>query len=111
MMNDSRIAPTDRAAYTLAFDNDGTVAIRADCRRLDGQFTVETSRIEVATGGPAPGACPSGSLSDRFLQDLADAGSFVFRDGRLYLALPADAGILEFAATLPKSEATPVGGD
>ncbi|HEU0115797.1 MAG TPA: META domain-containing protein [Thermomicrobiales bacterium] len=110
MMNDTRVVPADAAAYTLAFRGD-TVAIRADCNRIAGRFTVEQSQIDITPTGIPTGVCGPGSLSDRFLRDLDDAGSFVFRAGRLYLALPADAGILEFAATLPAPEATPVAGD
>ena len=34
---------------------------------------------------------------DRFLRDLDQVTSHVFRDGKLYLALPMDAGIHAFA--------------
>jgi heat shock protein HslJ len=110
MMNDTRIAPADPAAYTLAFGDDGTVAIRADCQRLAGRFRMEGSQIDITPRGIPTGVCPPGSASDRFLGDIDATGSFVFRAGRLYLALPADAGILEFAATLPAA-ATPVAED
>ena len=110
MMNDTRVVPTDPAAYTLAFGDDGTVGIRADCQRLAGRFRMEGSQIDITPRGIPTGVCPPGSASDRFLRDIDAAGSFVFRAGRLYLALPADAGILEFA-TLPAAEATPVAED
>ncbi|HET7095656.1 MAG TPA: META domain-containing protein [Thermomicrobiales bacterium] len=111
MMNDTRVVPADPAAYTLAFANDGTVAIRADCNQIAGRYTIEHSQIDIAPTGIPAGVCPPGSMSDRFLRDIDDAGSFTFRAGRLYLALPADAGILAFAAALPPVEATPVAED
>lgn len=111
MMNDMQLVPADPAAYTLAFGDDGAVAIRADCQRLAGRYQVRESQIDITPRGIPTAVCPPGSLSDRFLRDIDAAGSFVFRAGRLYLALPADAGILEFAATLPAAEATPVGQD
>jgi hypothetical protein len=42
------------------------------------------------------------------LRDLGDVSSYVFRDGKLYLALKVDAGIMEFHAfPLAASHATP----
>jgi heat shock protein HslJ len=110
MMNDTRIVPSDPTNYTLAF-HDGKVAIRADCNRLAGRFTMQQSQIDIAPSGIPTGVCAPGSESDRFLRDLDAVSSFVFQSGRLYLALPADAGIMEFAAVIPSAEATPTAGN
>jgi hypothetical protein len=60
--------------------------------------------------------CPEGSLSNDFVEDLGYVRSHVFRDGKLYLSLMADAGIMTLVATYdsenaatPAPEATPRG--
>jgi hypothetical protein len=56
-------------------------------------------------------ACPEDSLDAAFARYLDEAVSFVFRDGKLYLALPVDAGIAEFAAVIAEEGgATPTTG-
>ena len=96
-MDDRTYAPDDRSKYTLAFEADGQVSVRADCNRGQGSWS-----------SPAPGQltfgrlattrvmCPPGSLHDRFIRDLGAVRSYLFRDGRLYLSLMADGGIYEF---------------
>ena len=55
--------------------------------------------------------CEPESLMDRFLRDLDEVNSHVFRDGNLYLALPLDSGILELTPrSIDPAEATPVAG-
>jgi hypothetical protein len=50
-------------------------------------------------------------LAERYLRDLGDVSSHVFRDGNLYLALRADAGIMAFAARFAEPpRATPHAG-
>jgi hypothetical protein len=45
------------------------------------------------------------------LRDLDEVVSYVFREGRLHLALPIDSGILTFEAQIPaEPEGTPVAG-
>ena len=66
--------------------------------------------MDLRVGGDSA-MCPSGSLMERFLRDLDQVTSHVFRDGKLYLALPMDAGILAFAPTsLAPPAATPAPG-
>lgn len=96
-MDDQRHTPDDRSKYTLAFEADGRVDVRADCNRGQGSWSE-----------PAPGQltfgrltttrvmCPSGSLHDRFMRDLGAVRSYRLRDGRLYLSLMADGGVYEF---------------
>jgi hypothetical protein len=56
-------------------------------------------------------ACPPDSLDAEFARYLDEANTFVFRAGKLYLALPADAGIAEFAPVLAEDGgATPTTG-
>lgn len=96
--NDELIQPDDPGNYTVSFLADGKLAIKADCSRATGSYTVDGPKIDLMIGGVIRMKCPPGSLMDRYLQDLGDATSHVFREGDLYLALPVDAGIMAFAA-------------
>jgi heat shock protein HslJ len=113
------VRPEEPSQYTVQFFPDGTVAIQADEQHAAGTYTVDDSAIDLmitgnATAGATPGPCPPGPSSacpDRFLRQLDQVVSVVFRDGKLYLALPADAGILAFAPTpVPAPGATPAAG-
>lgn len=53
-------------------------------------------------------ACPDDSLGTDFAGYLDQATGYLFREGKLYLTLPADASTAEFAAQpLEASPATP----
>ena len=93
------VRPDDPSQYTVAFLPDGTLAIQADGHRATGTYTVDHSTIDLRIDGFTTAISPPGSLTDRFLCDLDQVTSYVFRDGKLYLALPMDAGILAFAPT------------
>jgi heat shock protein HslJ len=109
--DDSVIAPDHPERYTLTFLDAGKLAVRADCNRAMGTFRVDAPTLELDAAAMTRAMCPPESLSDRFLRDLADVRSHVFRDGNLYLALWADAGIMEFVAQAPEpNDATPTAG-
>jgi heat shock protein HslJ len=106
------VRPEAPGQYTVEFLPAGKLAIQADCNRAMGSYTVDVdgSVIDLQVGGVTRAMCPPGSLMDRFLRDLDDSSSFVFREGRLYLALPMDGGILEFVPTYVEPPATPAAG-
>jgi heat shock protein HslJ len=109
---DGAIARPDHPdQYAVEFLPDDKRAIQADCNRAVGVYTVDGPTIDLQIGGVTRALCPEGSLMDRFLRDLDDANSHVFRDGHLFLALPYDSGVLEFSpAPVPTAEATPSAG-
>jgi heat shock protein HslJ len=109
--NGQRTAPDDPSKYTLTFDAKGRFAVRADCNVGSGAYTVNGPSIELKVGPLTRAMCPPDSLSDRFLRDLGDTRSYVFRDGRLFLALMADAGISTFSASRIEEKATPTAGE
>jgi heat shock protein HslJ len=93
----SVVKPADSRRYTLAFLPDSKLAIRADCNRAMGTYTVDDAKLELTIRGVTRVMCPPGSLMNDYLRDLELVGSHVFRDGELYLALRLDAGIMAFA--------------
>lgn len=109
--DDSVVAPDHPERYTLTFLAEGKLAVRADCNRASGSYTVDGPSLELNAAAMTRAMCPPESLSERFVRDLGDVRSHVFREGNLYLALMADAGIMEFTARAPESpEATPTSG-
>lgn len=109
-------APETSSRYTLTFLPDAKLAVQADCNRARGTWSALNSQLELSIGGMTRALCPEGSLSNDFVEDLGYVRSHVFRDGKLYLSLMADAGIMTFTATYdgeragtPAPEATPQG--
>jgi para-nitrobenzyl esterase len=83
--------------YTVQFGRDGRVAMRADCNRGMGSYSVTPDRR--LTLGPIAltrAMCPAGSLSDRFAREFGRATIWFMRDGDLYFDLPMDSGTLRF---------------
>lgn len=78
--------------YTIEFLADGTVAIRADCNRVGGTYTVEGDRVTIELGPSTRVACARGSLGGQFLRDLDDAIAFTVRGRTLTLGLEFGAG-------------------
>ena len=83
------------AAYTLQFIADGKVNVAADCNSGSGSYVVTnnvdlTIRIDTLTRA----VCPAGSLSDEYINELNDTGSYTIeRNGELVLALNSGAGM------------------
>jgi heat shock protein HslJ len=105
------VRPDDPSQYTVEFLPDGTLAIQADCHHAVGTYTAGNSAVDLRIGESTTAICPPGALMDRFLRDLDQVTSHVFRDGKLYLALPMDTGIHAFAPTsVAPPAATPAAG-
>jgi para-nitrobenzyl esterase len=95
-MDDTEAAPDDRSKYTLEFGRAGVLAGRADCNRLSGRWTASGESISLGPFAMTRAMCPPGSLSDRYVGALAAAVTWMVVDGRLAIAMKADAGILHF---------------
>ncbi|MCA9880500.1 MAG: META domain-containing protein [Thermomicrobiales bacterium] len=113
--DDSVVTPEDPSRYTLEFLPDARLAIGADCNRAMGTWS-DDDGLQLTIGGMTRAMCPEGSHANDFVEDLGFVRSHVFRDGKLHLALLADAGIMTFAATVaseppatPAPAATPQG--
>jgi para-nitrobenzyl esterase len=97
-MDDTVLKPDAAGKYTLRFDNDGSVSIKADCNMLGGSYTYTSpSGLEFGPLRSTMAFCGEKSLYSRFTKDMPFVRSFVIKDGNLHLALMADGGIYQFS--------------
>jgi heat shock protein HslJ len=82
--------------YTLEFFVDGTLHIQADCNRASGSYIVKDASITIEIGPMTLAACPPGSRSEEFLQNLGFAAIYFFQEGDLFMDLMADGGTMKF---------------
>jgi heat shock protein HslJ len=91
------LTPDDRAKYTIEFGANGQLTARIDCNRGRGTWTSGgPNQLEFDPLALTRAKCPVGSLHDQIVKQWGNIRSYVLRDGHLFLALMADAGIYEF---------------
>jgi heat shock protein HslJ len=95
--NDSLVTSRDPSRYTLTFHADGTLTAQVDCNQGSGTYTVDGASLTLGPLATTRMGCPADSQDAIFAQDLAAVGSYVIEDGRLFLTLVMDGGIMEFA--------------
>ncbi len=92
---------TDPSRYTLRFDADGRAALRLDCNRATGSWTAQsagdhTGSLRLGPIAATLMACPPPTLGERLVRDLGYVRGYRLADGKLFLSLMADGGILEW---------------
>ncbi len=96
-MDDSLDVPDDPSRYTLAFGNDGSAAMQADCNRGAGTWVSESAgQLQFGPVVSTRALCPEGSLSEKYLAQFEWVRSYVMKEGHLFLATMADGAIIEF---------------
>ena len=96
--------------YLVTFQEDGTVAIKADCNNAGGSYTADDSSLEIKLGPMTTAACPPDSRGDQFVKLLGSAAKYFFADGKLFIDLMADGGTMRLdpageAAASPEAAA------
>lgn len=88
--NDGRpVEIEDPSRYTVQFQPDGNLAIRADCNQATGTYTIEDGILEITPGMTTLVLCPPDSQADPFQDLLHSAERFEFDDdGHLTLISP-----------------------
>ena len=107
--SDPASGPTDIANpenYTLNFNDDGTVNIKADCNNAQGSYTADDSSLSIEIGPMTMAMCPDGSHSDDFVKNLGFAAIYFFQDGNLLIDLMADGGTMTFAPVEDGAQST-----
>ena len=93
----------DPASYTLAFAENGTLTVTADCNQAGGEYTRgEDNALTITLGPTTTAACPEGSQSETFLTYLAAATGYQFDGNNLNIILNPESGGL--ALTLEPTE-------
>jgi len=97
-MSDGVTRPAiERSRYTIGFGKDGVLNVRFDCNRGRGSWKSSgPGNLEFGTLALTRALCPVGSLHDELVRQWPNVRSYVVKDGRLYLSLMADGGIIEF---------------
>ena len=90
---------SDPASYVLTFNEDGTLAIKADCNNANAGYTVQDGALTIEVGPMTLAACPPGSRSDEFVKFLGAAARYFFEDKSLLIDLMADGGTLKFSSS------------
>lgn len=88
----------DPENYTLTFQEEGTVNIKADCNNAIGAYTVDGSSISIQVGPMTMAACPEGSRSDEFIKYLGFSAIYFFKESDLFIDLLADGGTMQFSS-------------
>lgn len=94
--NDQQSVPDDPTRYTIAFNLDGTLNIRADCNRGGGTYTTEGKSITIEVTHTTRAMCPPESLDQNFIKDLNAVKIYFFSEEYLYLDLQYDSGTMKF---------------
>lgn len=110
--NDGAIfaAPPMPERYTLVFQPDGLLAIRADCNRARARVRTDGSAIVMRPGGVTRMACRADSLGGLYLFGLTQVEHWYLFNGVLSLSLPDGAGMMIFSPVVD-TEAIPAGAD
>ncbi len=104
-------APETPSNYSLRFEPDGRVLVRADCNTGRSGYATEGPMIDIEPIALTRMGCGEDSLGSEFVQGVEEASSYTFAGGQLALALPMDAGILHFTARADvETAATPAAG-
>lgn len=93
MSNDDTFTPAASSLYSVTFSADGSVAVRADCNAAAGSYSAKAEQLSIAIGPVTTALCAEGSLSETYLQQLGQVGSWMLsEDGALVLLLAFDSG-------------------
>jgi len=86
----------DLNQYTLTLLPNGSYRVKADCNRMQGQYSLEGNRIKIAQGAATLAECGSGSRYAEYLRHLSGAVSFDLQGNKRVLKLMTDGGHLVF---------------
>jgi len=86
----------DPNQYTLILLSNGSYRVKADCNRMQGQYSMEGSRIKIAQGAATLAECGAGSRYADYLRHLSGTVSFDLQGNTRVLKLMTDGGRLVF---------------
>lgn len=90
------ITVTDPTRYTLTFNTDGRVAIKADCNNATTTYTVDGDKITFGPIATTLMACPPGSQDSDFIAGLSAISTYKLDGSNLSFEL-SSGGTMKFA--------------
>jgi len=78
----------DPGRYTLLFNRNGTLEVRADCNTCNGEYALGSGLFRMAVYACTEAACPPDSLDIEYLRALNLVMRYVMTDGELTLIYP-----------------------
>jgi len=99
LSSNERIVPDGPERYTIEFQADSRVQLRADCNRGGAGYSAGADRsLTVTPAATTKMGCPPGSKGTEFVRELTEVGGYDFVDGDLVLMLKSNAGAMRFKA-------------
>lgn len=93
------LRPEDPSLYTMRLNADGTVAMRLNCNRATGTWSVDptgdasSGRFAFGPLAATRAMCPPPSMDEQIVAQSEFVRSYLLQENRLYLSLMADGGI------------------
>ena len=96
--DDRKVVPANPENYTVQFQEDGTLNVKADCNQKGGTYANPRGErsISIKISHSTMASCPEGSLEDEFVKGLSAATIYFIRNNELYLDLKYDSGTMRF---------------
>ena len=86
----------DPQNYTITFNTDGTVAIKADCNNVSGTYKLDGSSLTITLGASTMAFCGEASQDSIYLASLSKVNAAAMENNRLILLFANDAGRMGF---------------
>jgi heat shock protein HslJ len=83
--------------YTITFNADGSVNIKADCNQVSGTYTMNGSDLAITLGSSTRAFCGEDSQDQIYLTSLGKVSSYAVEADGLQLKFADDAGKMDFA--------------
>jgi heat shock protein HslJ len=97
---DEEITVEDPASYTVTFNEDGTLDIKADCNDATGAYVLDGANITMEIGPATLAACAGDSRSEQFLQLLGDTASVLPLGSQLFAPSKTEGSTMMFEAVI-----------
>jgi heat shock protein HslJ len=92
----SQSAVPDPENYTITFNTDDTLAIKADCNQVTGSYTLSGSDLTITLGASTLAFCGEASQDSIYLASLSQVSSYAIESGELQLMFADDGGKMDF---------------
>ena len=89
-------AVPDPQNYTITFNTDGSLDIKADCNSVNGTYEMSGSDLTITLGASTLMACGEASQDAIYLASLSKVSSYAVVDDQLQLKFADEAGKMDF---------------